>query len=55
MCIHQQSGSRDEWRDIHPSVGFSSGLWNMDLEFGISGSVVLGKVLYSVGFCEVIG
>ena len=55
VSIHQQSGSCDEWRDIHPLVGFSSGLRNVDLEFGISGSVVLGKVLYSVGLCEVFG
>ena len=53
--IHQQSGSCDEWRDIHPSAWFGRGLRNVDLEFGISGSVVLGKVLYSVGLCEVIG
>ena len=53
VSIHQQSGSCDEWKDIHPSGGFSSGLRNV--EFGISGAVVLGKVLYSVGLCEVFG
>jgi hypothetical protein len=55
MSIHQQSGSCDEWRDVHPSAWFGRGLRNVDLEFGTSGSVVLGKVLYPVGFREVFG
>ena len=55
VSIHQQSGSCDEWRNIHPSAWFGRGLRNVDLEFRSLGSVVLGKVLYSVGFSEVFG